>query len=293
MIEALTQEDIQKVAEYRANYLPKRYGKQPSVTADIIAMRPSLGELRNDQWRENPEFAFEMLVIKRGQWPEEGKLALPGGFVRGTETVEEAARRELKEETSLSPDRLLIPIGTFSRPERDIRTRVITNSFIAICKRGEGNDIKGGDDADEAMWVKIRNPAFESGRFEIPFYSAEKLLFKLEGSYADADFGGGVVTSVDHPKLAFDHDEIIATAFLKLRSLDLRKLVLCFLPDEFTLSNYIDIYQYLTGNSIDPTNIPNFRRQLTSNKDAILVSTGVKESGNPGHAPATLFRRKR
>jgi hypothetical protein len=67
------------------------------------------------------------------------------------------------------------------------------------------------------------------------------------------------------------------------------------LPEKFTLSNYIDVYQYLTWYSIKPNNIPNFRRQLTMPKDALLEACeGEMENlGGRGHAPAKLYRRKR
>ena len=58
-----TAEDMKKIAAYRATL--GKYEK-PSVTADIVAVRPAFGELRDDQWRENPKFALEILLIKRG-----------------------------------------------------------------------------------------------------------------------------------------------------------------------------------------------------------------------------------
>ena len=60
-------------------------------------MRPAYSELGEGQWRENLEVALEVLFIKRGQWPLEGNWALPGGFIRPTETVDEGAGRELRE----------------------------------------------------------------------------------------------------------------------------------------------------------------------------------------------------
>ena len=92
----------------------------------------------------------------------------------------------------------------------------------------------------------------------------------LSGKYRPEEFGGGTVTFVQENPLAFDHGAIIATAFLRILSLDLKRLVFFFLPEKFTLSSYIGVYQYLTGNSIAPGNIPNFRRQLTSTKSPIL-----------------------
>ncbi|MCQ2392494.1 MAG: NUDIX domain-containing protein, partial [Kiritimatiellae bacterium] len=109
-MDSITDDDKARIVEYRANL--GKYEK-PSVTADIIAVRPAYGELAESQWRENPRFALEILLIKRGEWPHKGLWALPGGFIRPNESVDEGARRELHEETSLEAHPL-IPIGVFS-----------------------------------------------------------------------------------------------------------------------------------------------------------------------------------
>jgi len=289
-MKALTKSDKALIDAYR-----KTLGKypKPSVTADIIAVRPAYSELKSDQWRENPEFALEMLLIKRGQWPFEGSWALPGGFIRPTETVEEGARRELREETALVSDRL-IPVGVFSKPDRDMRAWIISNAFVSFHKRGEGVHVKGGDDAREAKWLVVRSPAVGEGKFKLPFYDGDKLEFCISGTYREEEFGGGTVLSVGDSPLAFDHAEIIAQAFLRMLSFDIKKLVFFFLPEKFTLSNYIDIYQYLTRYSIEPSNIPNFRRQLTATKDPLLeVCEGEMETlDGRAHAPAKLYRRR-
>lgn len=98
--------------------------------------------------------------------------------------------------------------------------------------------------------------------------------------------------SVEENPLAFDHAKIIATAFMRLLAFDLKRLAFFFLPDEFSLTNYIDVYQYLTRNSIDQSNIPNFRRQLTATKTPLLVPVeGKFEDEGKGHVKAQLYRR--
>ena len=116
----------------------------------------------------------------------------------------------------------------------------------------------------------------------------------MRGKYREEELGAGVVTSVDENPLAFDHGKIIATAFLHMISFDLRKLVFFFLPEKFTLSKYIGVYQYLTHYSIEPGNIPNFRRQLTEKKDPLLeVCEGeFADLDGRAHAPAKLYRRR-
>jgi len=284
----LSPEDKVKVGEYQ-----KTLGKypKPSVTADIIAVRPAYSELKDDEWRENPKFALEILLVRRGQWPHAGKWALPGGFIRPDETVEEGARRELHEETALTAHPL-IPVGVFSKPGRDMRAWIISNAFVSVYKRGEGMQVKGGDDAAEAKWFRIEYPTISGGRFNLPFHENGKNVFTLKGTCVHEDLNGGHVTSVADNPLAFDHAEIIATAFLRMLAFDLKQLAFFFLPDAFTLSNYIDVYQYLTRYSIEPGNIPNFRRQLTETKNPLLVPTGkVEPAHGRGHAPAKLYRR--
>ncbi|MCR5839365.1 MAG: hypothetical protein K6G94_06995, partial [Kiritimatiellae bacterium] len=143
---------------------------------------------------------------------------------------------------------------------------------------------------------RARTPAApqtpRDGRARTP--AAPQLAFCISGTYREEEFGGGTVLSVGDSPLAFDHAEIIAQAFLRMLSFDIKKLVFFFLPEKFTLSNYIDIYQYLTRYSIEPSNIPNFRRQLTATKDPLLeVCEGEMETlDGRAHAPAKLYRRR-
>jgi ADP-ribose pyrophosphatase YjhB (NUDIX family) len=281
-----TQEDLEKIEAYR-----KRLGKypKPSITADVIAVRPSYSELGEGERRESPEFALEVLFIKRGQWPFEGCWALPGGFINPTETVEDGARRELREETSLESEHL-IPIGVFSKPGRDMRARIISNAFVSILKQDQSCHVKGGDDAATAKWLLLKSPTIEHGRFSLPFHDNGKLAFSLSGSYREDELNGGTVLSVEDNPLAFDHAQIIAQAFLRLKSFDTKKLVFAFLPEKFTLSNYIDVYQYLTHNSVSAANIPSFRHQLTSTKHPLLEV--CEDEWDRTHLPAKLYRRK-
>lgn len=94
--------------------------------------------------------ALNVLLIERGVEPYKGYWALPGGFMRMDETIDECARRELMEETQVK-DIYIEQFRVFSSTNRDPRGRVVTVAFIALV-RPEAHVVKGGDDARVAMW---------------------------------------------------------------------------------------------------------------------------------------------
>jgi 8-oxo-dGTP diphosphatase len=90
-----------------------------------------------------------VLLIRRGHSPFKGHYALPGGFVDIGETVDDACRRELTEETGLRAGRLRL-VGVYSDPRRDPRGHIC--SAVFLCKVARGTP-KAGDDAAAAEWV--------------------------------------------------------------------------------------------------------------------------------------------
>lgn len=96
---------------------------------------------------------LKVLIIRRGNEPFKGDFALPGGFVKiaDNESCEDAARRELEEETHLKCD-YLEQFHTFSDPYRDPSKRVISVAYLALVRTCE---VKGGDDAQEAEWIPL------------------------------------------------------------------------------------------------------------------------------------------
>ena len=122
-----------------ADYDPAAF-PHPSVTADI-----ALFTVRDR--------ALQALLIKRKEWPFAGHWAVPGGFVRPHETLEEAARRELVEETGVT-EALLEQLRAFSEPDRDPRTWVITVAFTALVA-SDTLTLQAGTDAAEALWFPV------------------------------------------------------------------------------------------------------------------------------------------
>jgi 8-oxo-dGTP diphosphatase len=94
------------------------------------------------------EGALQVLLIERGIPPFQGQWALPGGFVLDRETLEEAARRELEEETGLR-DVYLEQLYTFGDPDRDPRGRTIAVAYYALTPPAEPH---AATDAAKAAW---------------------------------------------------------------------------------------------------------------------------------------------
>src|SRR5690606_11981003 len=142
--------------------------------------------------------------------------ALPGGFVNIDEDLEDAARRELSEETNVS-DVYLEQLYTFGDPDRDPRGRVITVAYFALLSNDQvrGLQIRGASDAGEAAWWNI----------------------------------------YDLPQLAFDHARILQYAMQRLRwKLEWTALGFLLLPAEFTLSELQRVYETVLHEPLDKRN---------------------------------------
>ncbi|MCI4340379.1 MAG: NUDIX hydrolase [Thermoplasmata archaeon] len=123
-----------------------RFPPGPTLTVDVV-------------WLRGPR----VLLVRRGRPPFEGQWALPGGFVEARETVEQAALRELREETGLR-GRIQGLLGVYSGPDRDPRKPTTSVVFLVT---GKFAAPKGGDDASAARWVRIdeaRGLAFDHDR---------------------------------------------------------------------------------------------------------------------------------
>jgi len=111
-----------------------------ALTVDCVVFGLDEGELK-------------VLLIQRGLAPFKGKWALPGGFVRLDETIDDAARRELEEETGLSKV-FLEQLYTFGTVERDPRERVVSVAYYSLVKLAE-HPPTGATDASDAGWFPV------------------------------------------------------------------------------------------------------------------------------------------
>lgn len=176
--------------------------ERPSVTVDVVIF-----SILDD--------TLKVLLIKRKAWPFEGMWAIPGGFVAMDESLEQAAYRELAEETGVtSADVYLEQLYTFGDPGRDPRTRVITVAYFALVSADQINP-RAASDAADVGWFSV---------------------YRL-------------------PPLAFDHAQILDYALMRLRyKLEYSAVGFQLLPEKFTLRELQDAYEIILGTELDKGN---------------------------------------
>jgi 8-oxo-dGTP diphosphatase len=139
--------------------------ERPAVTADVVIFSLRAADLK-------------VLLVRRAVPPFKGRWAIPGGFVNPGESVDQAAQRELEEESGVR-DVYLEQLYTFGAPRRDPRGRVITVAYIALV----ADDVapRAGDDASEAAWHSVYDlPDLAFDHAEIVKYALRRLRYKLE-----------------------------------------------------------------------------------------------------------------
>lgn len=122
---------------------------------------------------------LQVLLIRRAIPPFQGQDALPGGFVLENESLDDAALRELFEETGVR-DVFLEQLYSFGDPTRDPRGRVITVAYYALISSNQLSVVAGSDAAD-ARWVSTADlPPLAFDHRRIVDYALERLRNKLE-----------------------------------------------------------------------------------------------------------------
>jgi 8-oxo-dGTP diphosphatase len=126
------------------------------------------------------ERQLHVLLIRRLAEPFRGSYALPGGFVLENESVDEAAHRELQEETGVEKV-FLEQLYTFGEPNRDPRGRVITVAYYALV--ANSHILRSGTDAADAAWFSLdKLPPVAFDHQSIIEYAQQRLRNKLDYS---------------------------------------------------------------------------------------------------------------
>lgn len=265
--------------EFLLNYKLSDY-ERPSVTADVAAFMVSSED--KVSYRKNPENKLQLLLIKRGGHPFKDMWALPGGFLQKGETVEECALREIKEETQVLPTSIM-PVGIFSKPNRDPRGWIISNAYVSVICEESVKQV-GSDDASDAQWFGVSFDRGESGEYHLDLNYGDVVLNAVLAE-EKSSFGRTEFRIIDSGGLAFDHAAIIAAALTVLRNAAKNyDTIFDFMPEKFTLTSLQKVQETVMNVSMLPAN---FRR---------TVSRYVEETDEyvrgEGHRPAKLYKRK-
>ena len=167
-----------------------------SVTVDLVLLTIREG-------------ALHVLLIRRGVPPYRGQWALPGGFVLPDEDLDEAAVRELREETGVDAGgAYLEQLASYGNPKRDPRGRVVTIAYLALMPDLPAP--RAGSDAAHAAWR--------------------------------------LVAEVNPKRLAFDHDRILADGVERARAkLEYWPVGTAFCDGEFTIAELCRVYEAVWG----------------------------------------------
>ncbi|MHB1090806.1 MAG: NUDIX hydrolase [Ilumatobacteraceae bacterium] len=220
------------------DYDPSRFPAF-AVTVDVVVLTMSEGVLH-------------VLLVRRGEAPFKGMWAIPGGFKRPTETLDEAAKRELVEETGVDAASLLTQFGAYGDPERDPRMNVVTIGYLAVLR--DMGAITAGTDAAAAALIPV----------------SDVLNGKID--------------------LAFDHLRIVRDAIERVRiELEVSGIATAFVGPTFTLAELRAVYEAIWGVQLDGAN---FRRSVTADDGWVIPTGRRARPGSAGGKPAELFRAK-
>ena len=208
-----------------------------AVTVDVVILTMSEGLLH-------------VLLVCRGEAPFKGMWAIPGGFKRPTETLDEAALRELREETGVDAASLLTQFGAYGDPERDPRMNVVTVAYLAVLR--DLGSISGGSDAAAAALMPVS--AVLNGKVE----------------------------------LAFDHLQIVRDAVERARmELEVTGIATAFVGPTFTLAELRAVYEAIWGVQLDAAN---FRRSVVTEEGWVIPTGRRSRPGSSGGRPAELYK---
>jgi 8-oxo-dGTP diphosphatase len=211
-----------------------------AVTVDVVILTMSEGLLH-------------VLLVRRGEAPFEGMWAIPGGFKRPPETLDEAAKRELREETGVDAASLLTQFGAYGDPERDPRMNVVTIGYLAVLR--DVGAIVAGSDAAAAALVPV----------------SEVLSGKTD--------------------LAFDHLQIVRDAIERVRvELEVSGIATAFVGTTFTMAELRAVYEAIWGVQLDAAN---FRRSIVAEDGWVIPTGRRARPGSAGGRPAELYRAGR
>lgn len=278
--------------EFLSAYDASKY-ERPSVTVDMLVFTVTDEEKEN--YRKLPKKVLRLLMIKRGDHPFIGQWALPGGFVNMNESLDEAALRELKEETNID-NIYMEQLYTWGDVDRDPRTRVISASYMSLVDSST-LDIKASDDADDAKWFTVSCKMYQEQKTVTENGYVLQRWFRLTLSNDDDELYAIVKTEktvdgkiarikrevVESHGIAFDHAKVIQYGIERLRNkIEYTDIAFNLMPSRFTLTELQQVYEIILDTELLKAN---FRRKI-----ADMVIETNEYTKDAGHRPSKLFK---
>ncbi|GED69609.1 ADP-ribose pyrophosphatase [Brevibacillus reuszeri] len=267
--------------------------ERPSVTVDMLIFTVADEEEQN--YRKLSAKSLNILLVKRGDHPFIGQWALPGGFVSPNESLEEAAKRELRTETNID-NIYLEQLYTWGEVDRDPRTRVISTSYMALVN-SEALEVVAGDDAAEAEWFQIEDKWLRETKTATPDGSITEKWFELRLQHEEVELtatikvtktvAGRIIREhreiVEANQIAFDHAQIIQYALERLRNkIEYTDIAFALMPELFTLTELQQVYEVILGKELLAAA---FRRKVA---DKVIETNQFRK--HAGHRPSKYFR---
>jgi 8-oxo-dGTP diphosphatase len=216
---------------------------RPLVAVDVVVFGAAVDE--------SDDSTLRVLLIERKEPPFKGQKVLPGGLLRQDESLEEAARRVLRDKTGLhiNPS-YLEQLYTYGAPKRDPRERALAVAYMALVRKAPVS-------ADPE-----KNP-----------YKAEWCLMHH------------VLSPNPSYKFGFDHKTIIEGAYSRLAA-KARYAPIGFdlMPEQFTLGQFHRLYEAILRREVDKRN---FYKKILSL--GVITPTGLDDESSKGR-PARLYR---
>ena len=251
-----------------------------SMTADILLI--SVSDEVSKNYRKNNKKMMSILLVKRDDYPYKDKWCLPGGFLDPSkETLEECAKRVLKNETNLS-NIYLEQLYTFDGIKRDPRMRVVSTSYVALVDKNRLKDLLNKN----ACWLDIIDIEEDNNIVSIILDNGnERISFSVKKELRDSTTDRYSFKEVKNSSIAFDHTLVILSGIERIRNkLNYTDIVFNMMPEYFTLGELQQVYEVILGKKLlDPA----FRR-IIANK----VEKTEKMRTGEGHRPSYLFKYK-